>query len=319
MFIIIVFDTVPIIQDKPTDIAKPQATSPDQILYFKPSSVHIVFLCLIDQIREILQCSDVKTLIAQCENILACTSEQENINLFSNVQIEKLKQYNTAYLILWSLNTFFTWSNHSILKKMLPKSSSEALQLLNDFDSRLDPLQSIASYPIPYFSSDMIPDDTSTYTILAIRCDQEFFKSTLQHVYDMQSVMVEKCQITQHCLQLLAVQSDPTIFYWTIPKCVVDLISNQVGQHSEYLYSKGILEVLVYPEPLFNTGDDVSIGSLAFKGDSTLDDEEVSTCFYLVRMFTNRFMKRWYVATYVLCLTTGNQIRNVGRFEKIFV
>jgi len=152
---------------------------------------------------------------------------------------------------------------------LLTKLSREALQLLDEFDSRVDPLQSVSSYPIPCFSSDMIPVDTSTHTILAIRCDQELYKSTLQYVYDMQSLMVEKCDITQHCLQLLAVRSDPTILYWTIPKCVVNIISNQVPKHSEYLYSKGVLEVQVYPEPLLITGDDVVMGTLAFVTEST--------------------------------------------------
>ena len=81
----------------------------------------------------------------------------------------------------------------------------------------------------------------------------------------MQSVMIEKCDITQHCLQLLAVRSDPTILYWTIPKCVVDLINTNVPIHSEYLYSRGILEVSVYPDLLLTTGDDVCYGALAFK------------------------------------------------------
>ena len=287
-FILLVIDTMPNIQDITTDIIRPQATSQatslvlnDQISNFKPSSVHIAFMCLIDRVHETLRCSDIKTLVAQGENIMAYTCDQENIKLFSSVQIEKLKEYNTASLMLWSLSCFFTWSNHSILRMLLTESSSEALQLLDEFDSRLDPLQSIASYPIPYFSSDMIPGDTSIHTILAIRCDQKLYESTLQYVYDMQSVMIEKCHITQHCLLLLAVRNFPTILYWTIPKCIINLIRNQVPLHSDYLYSKGVLEVLVYPEPLLNTGDDVSIGSLAFKGDSKVNDEEVHICSYI--------------------------------------
>ena len=110
----------------------------------------------------------------------------------------------------------------------------------------------------------MIPSDTSTYTILAVRCKVELYESSLQYVYYVQSVMIEKCGITQHCLQLLAVRSDPTILYWTIPKCVVDLINTNVPLHSEYLYSRGILEVLVYPDLLLTTGDDVCYGALAF-------------------------------------------------------
>ena len=281
---LIVFNTIPGIQDNTTGFTETQTTKHrlhDQVSYFKPSSVHIAFLCLIDQLDEILQHNDYKALVAQCENIMACTCDQENIKLFSNVQIEKLKQFNTALLMVWSLRHFFTWSNHSILRLLLTESSSEALRLLDEFDSRLDPLQSIASYPIPSFSSHMTPDDASTHTILAIRCDQKLYKSTLQYVYDMQSVMMEKCHITQHCLQLLAVRSEPTILYWTIPKLVVNLISKQVPQHSDYLYSKGVLEVLVYPKPLLSTGDDVSVGSLAFKVENIASDEEV---FYLLTL-----------------------------------
>ena len=238
------------------------------ILNFNPSSVHIVFLHFTDQVDEILQYGDVKILLEQCENTRAC--EQKNIKLFSNIQIEHLKKCNNMFLVLQSLSCFFTWSNHSILRMLLTKLSSKALQLLDKFDSRLDSQHSVASYPIPSFSSKMIPDDTSTHTILAIRCDQELYKSTLQYIYDMQSVIMEKCDITEHCLQLLAVRSDPTVLYWTIPQCVVEVISNQVPQHSEYLYSKGILELLVYPK-LYLTTDDIVMGPLIFKAES--DDE----------------------------------------------
>ena len=274
-------NTILEIQGKAPSYAETQTTSLNQSLHFKPSLVLIAFLCLIDEVNELLHSIDVKALIALCENIMAC--EKENIKLFSNVQIKKLKEYSNSLLILSSLNCLFTWSNHSVLRMLLSKLSSKATQLLDEFDSRLDPLQSIASYPIPHFSSSMVPIDTSTHTVLAIRSDQELYNFTLQYVYDMQSVMMEKCDITQHCLQLLAVKYDPSILYWTIPKCVVNLIKKQVPLHSNYLYSKGILEVLVYPEPLLCTGDDVSIGSLAFVVKSGDGDEQV-------RMYLCKFM-----------------------------
>ena len=249
---------------------------------FDPPSLHIAFLCLIDQVNEAMKSSDVKTFVEQCKIMMAC--EGKKIKLFSDVQMERLKENDNVLLMLQSLSCFFTWSNHSILRMLVTELSSKALQLLVEFDSRLDPLQSISSYPIPCFSSDMLPVDTSTHTILAIRCDQELYKCTLQYVYDMQSVMMEKCDITQHCLQLLAVRSDPTILYWTIPQCVVNIISNQVPQHSEYLYSKGVLEVLLYPQPWLSTGDDIVIGSLAFMSENDEifmheSDTEVRTLF----------------------------------------
>jgi len=241
--------------------------------YYKPSLVHIAFLFVFDKLNKLLQSYDVKKLIRQCENTIAC--EQENSKLFSNDQIDKLSKCNSTLSLLRSLS--FTWSNHSILRMLLTELSSEALELLDEFNSRVDPLHSISSYPIPCFSSDMIPADTSTHTILAIRCYQELYESTLQYVFDMQSLMMEKCNITQHCLQLLAVRSDPTILYWTIPKCVVQVVNTNVSLHSEYLYSRGILEVLVYPDLQLIVGDHVSVGSLAFSDDSKLVEIKVHT------------------------------------------
>ena len=260
----LVTDTIKLqsnVQDVTTEI---QATLHGQC--FKPSLVHIAFLFLIDQVSELLQSCDVKKLVEKCGSIMA--SDQQNIKLFPDDQINRLNECSNTLSLLWSLNFFLTWSNHSILRMLLIESFSEVLQLLDEFDSRLDPKQSAASYPIPYFSSDMIPDDTSTHTILAISCDRELYESTLQYVYDVQSLIIDKCGITQHCLQLLAVRSGPTMIYWTIPKCVIEIISSQVPEHSELLYSKGVLEVLVYPEPLLITGNDVVMGELAFVTES---------------------------------------------------
>ena len=215
-------------------------------------------------------------LVELCESLKI--SDIHSINLFSIDQIQEFKQCDNLFI---KLSPLFTWSNHSMLK-VLVGCSSEAVKLLDEFESSLDPLQSVTSYPIPYLYSNMIPSDTSTYTILAVRCKVELYEASLQYIYDVQSVMIEKCDITQHCLQLLAVRSDPTIFYWTIPKCVVDLINTNVPLHSEYLYSRGIVEVLVYPDLLLTTGDDVCCGSLAFQ---CVDNERV--CLYLVHTYVH--------------------------------
>ena len=222
------------------------------------SSVDLLFLYLIEEINELFQTYKLE-LVELCDSLKA--SDVHNINLFSADQMKELSKCDS---MLMKLSSHFTWSNHSVLKALVG-CSSEAVKLLDEFDSKLDPLQSVTSYPIHCLYSNMIPDDTSTYTILAVRCKVELYECSLQYVYDVQSVMIEKCDITQHCLQLLAVRSDPTILYWTIPKCVVDLINTNVPLHSEYLYSRGILEVLVYPDLLLATGDNVCYGLLAFE------------------------------------------------------
>ena len=235
------------------------------------SSADILFFHLIDQVAKLLH-SDALQLIQNCKILKA--SDVHNISLFSTDQTEEMSEHREISFILVKLSPLFTWSNHSILRALIGYSG-EAVKLLDKFESQLKPLQPITFYPIPCLSSDMFPSDTSTYTILAVRSKVELYECSLKYVYEVQSVMIEKCDITQHCLQLLAVRSDPTIFYWTIPKCVVDLISTNVPLHGEYLYSSGILEVVMYPDHFLSTGDDICYESLVFNTDQ-LFSEEVS-------------------------------------------
>ena len=232
-----------------------------------------VFFQVSGSVVELLASFHVELLLDVCESLMA--SDKDAIKFFSDDQMKKLKTFDSSFVLLQKLSLLFTWSNHSILR-VLADQCSEAVNILDNFDCRVNSFELITYYPIPCFSLNMIPVDTSTYTILAISCDQELYKSTLQYVYDMQSVMMDKCDITQHCLQLLAVRNNPTILYWTIPKCVVYLIHTTVPQHSEYLYSRGILGVWVYPELQLTFGGHVSVGSLAFD-DPKLVETKVCT------------------------------------------
>ena len=243
---------------------------PKAHVYYEIQSLSVLFLHLIDQVSEVLQ-SDKLELFPQCKNLKA--SNSHSIDLFSAHQIDELSGYNTASMLV-VLSPLFTWSNHSILRALV-SYCSKAIKLLDEFDSKVDPLQPVTSFPIPCLSCDMIPSDTSTYTILAIRCKVELYESSLKHVYDVQSLVLEKCSITLHCLQLLAMRSNPTIFYWTIPKCVVYLINANVPQHSEYFYSQGILEVLIYPDLILTTGDGICLGSLTFSCENQMLSGEV--------------------------------------------
>ena len=238
----------------------------------KVSITLTLYLHLVDQVGELLQSYDYEIMMEQCRSLMG--SDHTDIKLFTSDQLKAYSQYNSN--ILLRMLCSFTWSNCSILRALV-SYCDEAVKLLDNFESNLDCLQLIASYPIPHFSHDMIPSETSTYTILAVRFDKELYQCTLQYVYYVQSVMIEKCDITQHCLQLLAVRSDPTILYWTIPKCVVDLINTNVPLHSEYLYSRGILEVAVYSDLQLSTGDAICYGSLAFKCENKSHSKKVNS------------------------------------------
>ena len=258
------------------------------------SSAYVLFLCLIDQIAKLLQ-SYTFELVQSCKTLKA--SDVHNISLFSADQMKELSDCNETSSLLLKLSLFFTWSNCYTLLRALVGCSSEAVKLLDKFESKIDPLQPITSYPIPSLSADMIPGDTSAYTILAVRCKVELYESSLQYIYDVQSVMMEKCDITQHCLQLLAVRSDPTILYWTIPKCVVYLINTNVPLHSEYLYSIGILEVLVYPDLMLTTGDDICLKSTVFTCHEDISSEKVMYS----KIHTSNYSLHGIAYSYISC------------------
>ena len=250
-------------------------TSKTEQVKTNTASVELLFMYLVDQIKELLQCYNCE-LVQQCKALKA--SDAYNISLLSAVQIKELSKCDT----LLEVGQLFTWSNYSVLETLTADCHSEAaIKLVKEFETKLDLCQPITSYPIPCLYSNMIPTDTSTYTILAVRCDKELYQCTLHYVYDVQSVMIGKCDITQHCLQLLAVSSDPTILYWTIPKCVVDLMIANVPLHSEYLYTRGILEVSLYPNLLLTNGDDICFGSLAFQCSNQMFSKEVCECSYM--------------------------------------
>ena len=128
----------PVVKDVTAEI---QSAMHDQC--YNPSLVHIAFLSLIDEVSELLPSGGVKKLlIEQCKSIMA--SEQNNIKLFSNNQIEKMNECFYATTPLQVLSYLFTWSNHSILRVLLAMFSSKAVELLNEFDSKFNSLQSIA-------------------------------------------------------------------------------------------------------------------------------------------------------------------------------
>ena len=241
--------------------------------YHPSSSLHILFLDVIDQIEELIQPYDAAFVTEACKSLKA--SEARRINLFSESQIKNLSDYrgNTA-LLLRLLSFLFTWCDHSILREVV-SFSNEAIQLLDEFDSFLDPFNTIVSYPICMFSLSMVPSEDSPYTLLAIRCNKELWQCSLQYVFNIRSTLVELCEITQHCLQLLAVQSDPTMFYWNIPRSVVTLISTNILKHIEYLCSQEIVEMVVFPKQRLFTVHDVAVGSQAFVTEERIDTNEV--------------------------------------------
>ena len=222
----------------------PQQQSGRSSKYLKSSTINQEFLQLTDQLDELMQFCDPEMITKHCSTLMA--SEVHDITVFPTEYVKKLQNYNHTPSLLRILSSFWNWSNHSILRVLL-KSNNETLKLLDDYDSQSDPQLQLVSYPLALPSPYIMPSDNGTHTVLAVRYAQEYYQCLLKHVFEVQSQLIETCDITRHSLQLLAAKSSSTILYWLIPKSIIALISIKVLEYNSLLHSKGILEVSILP------------------------------------------------------------------------
>ena len=240
--------------------------------YFKPSMVNREFLQLTDQLNELMQFCDPEMIMEHCSALTA--SDVHNIPVFPTEYVKKLQSYNHTPSLLRILSSFWTWSDKSVLRVLL-KSNSEAVSLLDKFDAQTDLSQQLVSYPLPSPSSCMVPSDNSTHTVLAVKCAQQYYQCLLKHVFEVRSLMTEKFEITPHGLQLLATKNSSTLLYWLIPKGVMTLISAKVLEYSSVLYAAGILEVSIFPGTRIATQAVSLSGPLVFLSPTTLPANKV--------------------------------------------
>ena len=240
--------------------------------YFKPSMMNREFFRLTDQLNELMQFCDPKIIMEHCNTLMA--SEVHNITVFPAEYVKKLWNYNHTPSLLRILSSFWTWSDHSVLRVLL-RSNHEAISLLDAFDEQTDLSQQLALYPLPPPSSCMVPSDNSTHTVLAVKCAQQYYQCLLKHVFEIRSQMTEKFEITPHSLQLVTTKNSSTILYWLIPKSVVALIGAKVLEYSSVLYAVGILEVSIFPGTRITTHAINLSGPLAFLSPPMLSNKKV--------------------------------------------
>ena len=197
------------------------ATKNDMI---DPSSVIAEFLNMKVQLEELLQQCDPMPVVKRCGSLLA--SDTHNIPLFPTDYTERLQGIEHTPELIQKLSPFMTWDNHTILSTIAETSNiPEATMLLTQFDDRINSSQPLTSFPIPAPSHHMVPYDSSTHNVLAVKLDLELHHSTLQNLIDTRSLIQDQCKLTSHCLQLLAMaRTKSTILYWMIPKVVATFI-----------------------------------------------------------------------------------------------
>ena len=225
------------------------------VKHIKPSEIESEFHYMTKHVIELLSYCHPILLIERCRQLMA--SEIHKIKLFSIPYLNKLKSFKTSSAILTMLSKQWTWSNFSILR-YLADFSRLSVTLLEEFNLRI-----VLSYPVVYypFPSLAVSFDDNDYTFLTFQC-KDIIKESLHLVNDMQSMLTEKCEITQHALQLLGVQSDPIELKWRIPLNVVDLMNKKINQHIQCFASKRINAILIYPDTKFCIKYDVKVGPM---------------------------------------------------------
>jgi len=255
-------------QFKPTTDTADSNTTPQvaegQIENYKLTSLITEYINMTTEICKTLETCDSEVLIKGCEHLMA--SDTHQIPLFPREFTDNLRKTCFASIIIQKLASLTNWSDHSILNSVVEVCNvPEAAALLTKFAARVDPSQPLTKFPIPAPSHHMVPYGASTYTVLAVQLNLQLHHSTLQSVLDTRSLIQEKCEITPHCLQLLAVaKTIHTMIYWTIPKHLTSLIASKVQQYQSDLHQNGIQQVAIYPGTALVTGSALTVGPFSF-------------------------------------------------------
>ena len=222
--------------------------------HIKPSEVESKFHYVTNHVIELLSYCHPTLLIERCRGLMA--SEIHKIKLFTSEYLRKLQSFKTSSAILKVLSVYFTWSNHSILK-YLADFSPLAVTLVEEYNLQITLSYPIVNYPLPSIA---IPfgDDNDNFAFLTFHCKN--LLNSLKQVYDLQSILTAKCEITQHALHLLSVKNNPIELQWIIPRNIVDLINKMVKQHIQYFASNGINAILIYPNARYYIKYDVKFG-----------------------------------------------------------
>jgi len=192
-------------------------------------------------------------------------TKSNRISLFSDRDLVGYNASETATSVLKALRHCWSWYDFSLLRLLMETCGiPEAVKLLDDFGSTVDFSQPLPTYPLPTISSSFEFCKESCFTVLATKIEQEYDNVSFENVQQVKVKMSEKFEVTEHCLHLMAVNSNPTVLYWMIPKSIVPTISAKVHEQCGYLHTIDISEVAIYPSTVVATDGALKIGSLTY-------------------------------------------------------
>ena len=223
--------------------------------YFSPSSILLKYLDLCDDLVQLLQSLQPGELIDAISCFVAVDTYDNCVKQFSAEYIRQLSDCNSSIEVLMKFFPYSNWYDHSIIRELLEVCEcSEGIHLLDEFDSRIDLIQSITEFSTFAPSTLMIPGDSSYHTVMATWHKQELSSLKLYHIGGIKSEMVRMCNLTKYsCLFLTITKSNPAIIYWLIPRNLSPSISNSVWNFKDGFFKSGILEIAIYPHFVFST------------------------------------------------------------------
>ena len=212
---------------------------------------------------KLLQSVEAKDIILVLTQLLATKSNK--IQLFSQKELLECNKCDNVSEVLKRLRHCWTWYDHTLLKVLIEACHvPEAVKLLNNFQSSFDASQPLSAYPFADVSSSLAVYDHSAYTLLVTKHEEDFSTLLLQNVDNLKSMLTERFEVTEHCVRLVAVNSNPTVLFWMIPKCIVPTVSAKVQEHCSFLCAQNISEVAIYPNTIIVTDGSLRIGLLAY-------------------------------------------------------
>ena len=225
--------------------------------------VQLKFLNAIAHVNKILEKCDNRVFLEACNKLYAYVRHSKAEPLFPSDYVTNL---DTTENILKRLSFLWSWHNCSVLRALLEACNcQDGLTLLDEFESQIDLNQPMELFPIPRLSSKMAPSSSSTYTVLSIRSEQYHNQLVpLRYMREVATTLEQMFGISQHALQLLAVQPAPLVMYWMIPNTVVALIGKEIYQHTGALRDNGFLEITAYPNIILFPRNSLSFSLLNY-------------------------------------------------------
>ena len=252
----------------------PDLDKSEKLMYtLLPKTLLTQYLDLCDSIITLLQTLHPKQIIKIVAKFVISEERHVQLKLFSDSYIKSLNKITSTVMILRSLFLYSSWYDFSVIEELVKECDcSEGVYLLDWFNLHIDKTLPISHYPLPNPSSLMIPNESSSHFVMAMRyrASQKLF--TLQHITELKSFLLHTFRIKGYACILLGVASPETL-YWLLPNSVFTIIYKIIPECIDDLCTKEITKIAISPDIVFTKSGKQKVQSLP---QFTFEDNKVS-------------------------------------------